>query len=101
MHACMPQLAKVNIAEHEAKLKEPLVCFRCHGAQRNVPALKEHLQAEFDALLEEGRRKEEEEREQMRKGKGKRRRESSEGSQLELEGGRTETVKRLHGDEEP
>lgn len=36
--------------EHELRLKDALVCFRCGETVKNMPALKNHLQEEFDAL---------------------------------------------------
>ena len=36
--------------EYEPRLKEPLECFRCGQPAKNMPALKKHLQEEFDAL---------------------------------------------------
>ena len=36
--------------EFEPSLKNPLECFRCDLIAKNMPALKKHLQEEFDAL---------------------------------------------------
>lgn len=36
--------------KHELRLKDALVCFRCGETAKNMPALKNHLQEEFDAL---------------------------------------------------
>jgi len=35
---------------YEPRLKEALVCFRCGETAKNMPALKKHLQEEFDML---------------------------------------------------
>ncbi|KAH9966867.1 hypothetical protein BC827DRAFT_1102360, partial [Russula dissimulans] len=35
---------------YEPRLKEALVCFRCGETAKNIPALKKHLQHEFDLL---------------------------------------------------
>jgi len=46
------ELAKVRLApeEYEPRLKNALECFRCSVPAKNMPALKKHLQEEFDAL---------------------------------------------------
>lgn len=36
--------------EYEPRLKNALECFRCGKLAKNMPALKKHLQEEFDAL---------------------------------------------------
>jgi aprataxin len=36
--------------KYELRLKDALVCFRCGKPAKNMPALKNHLQEEFDAL---------------------------------------------------
>jgi len=36
--------------KYEPHLKDALVCFRCGETAKNMPALKNHLQEEFDAL---------------------------------------------------
>jgi C2HE / C2H2 / C2HC zinc-binding finger len=36
--------------KYELRLKDALVCFRCGETAKNMPALKNHLQQEFDAL---------------------------------------------------
>ncbi|KAH9066436.1 HIT-like domain-containing protein [Lactarius vividus] len=51
--AAAPQLAKVRRLapeEYEPRLKYALECFRCDEPAKNMPALKKHLQDEFDAL---------------------------------------------------
>ncbi|KAH8980929.1 HIT-like domain-containing protein [Lactarius hatsudake] len=51
--AAAPQLAKVRRLapeEYEPRLKYALECFRCDQPAKNMPALKKHLQDEFDAL---------------------------------------------------
>jgi len=40
--------------EYEPRLKNPLECFRCDLIAKNMPALKKHLQEEFDALRKRG-----------------------------------------------
>jgi aprataxin len=35
---------------YEPRLKDTLVCFHCGETAKNMPALKKHLQDEFDAL---------------------------------------------------
>lgn len=35
---------------YEPRLKNALECFRCGQPAKNIPALKKHLQEEFDAL---------------------------------------------------
>jgi len=51
--ATVPQrLAKMRLApeEYEPRLKNALECFRCGQPAKNMPALKKHLEDEFDAL---------------------------------------------------
>jgi len=36
--------------EYEPRLKNALECFRCGQPAKNMPALKKHLEDEFDAL---------------------------------------------------
>lgn len=36
--------------EYEPRLKNALECFRCGLPAKNMPALKKHIQEEFDAL---------------------------------------------------
>lgn len=36
--------------EYEPRLKNALECFRCGQPAKSIPALKKHLQEEFDAL---------------------------------------------------
>jgi len=43
-------VASLAPKKHELRLKDPLVCFRCGETMKNIPALKNHLQKEFDAL---------------------------------------------------
>ena len=43
-------VASLAPQKHEPRLKDPLVCFRCGEETKNMPALKNHLQKEFDAL---------------------------------------------------
>jgi hypothetical protein len=43
-------MARLAPAEYEAHLKDELVCFHCGETAKNMPALKKHLQDEFDAL---------------------------------------------------
>ncbi|KAI0256898.1 HIT-like domain-containing protein [Lactifluus subvellereus] len=42
--------ARLAPEEYEPRLKDALVCFRCGETVKNMPALKKHLQDEFDAL---------------------------------------------------
>ncbi|KAI0006211.1 hypothetical protein BJV74DRAFT_792568 [Russula compacta] len=46
----LAKIAHVAPEEHEPRLKDALVCFRCSETAKNMPALKKHLQEEFDAL---------------------------------------------------
>ncbi|KAI9446241.1 hypothetical protein H4582DRAFT_2052324 [Lactarius indigo] len=53
--ATAPQLVKAKMRrlapeEYEPRLKNALECFRCGQPAKNMPALKKHLQEEFDAL---------------------------------------------------
>ena len=43
-------VASLSPKKHELRLKDALVCFRCGETTKNMPALKDHLQKEFDAL---------------------------------------------------
>ena len=43
-------VASLAPKNHELRLKDALVCFRCGETMKNMPALKNHLQKEFDAL---------------------------------------------------
>jgi aprataxin len=43
-------MARLAPEVYEPRLKEALVCFRCGETARNMPALKKHLQDEFDTL---------------------------------------------------
>lgn len=43
-------MAELKPSKYEPILKEDLVCFRCHKPQKNIPALKMHLQTEWDNL---------------------------------------------------
>jgi hypothetical protein len=43
-------VARLAPKKYELRLKDALVCFRCGETARNMPALKNHLQQEFDAL---------------------------------------------------
>jgi aprataxin len=43
-------VASLAPTKHELRLKDALVCFRCGETMKNMPALKDHLQREFDAL---------------------------------------------------
>jgi C2HE / C2H2 / C2HC zinc-binding finger len=45
-------MARLAPEVYEPRLKEALVCFRCGETARNMPALKKHLQDEFDTLRE-------------------------------------------------
>lgn len=44
------QMAQLNPKPYEELLKHDLECFRCHAGFKNIPQLKEHLQAEWDTL---------------------------------------------------
>ncbi|KAH9001071.1 HIT-like protein [Lactarius akahatsu] len=73
--AKVPRLAP---EEYEPRLKYALECFRCEQPAKNMPALKKHLQDEFDALRKrEGKSKkhrreaEDESASGTAKGKGK------------------------------
>ncbi|GLB35012.1 putative C2HE / C2H2 / C2HC zinc-binding finger [Lyophyllum shimeji] len=41
-------MAKLDPKDHEAFLKQDLACFHCGSAMKNMPALKAHLQEEWD-----------------------------------------------------
>ncbi|KAA1469527.1 HIT-like protein, partial [Dentipellis sp. KUC8613] len=41
-------VSQLKKSEYEPRLKEDLVCFRCERALKNMPALKAHLQEEWD-----------------------------------------------------
>ncbi|KAG5221671.1 GTPase activating protein [Salix suchowensis] len=43
-------MAKLDKHKYEALLKEDLACWRCGSFQKNIPALKAHLQTEFEDL---------------------------------------------------
>lgn len=43
-------VASLAPKNHELRLKDALVCFHCGETIKNMPALKDHLQKEFDAL---------------------------------------------------
>jgi aprataxin len=43
-------VASLRPKDQELRLKDALVCFRCGETMKNMPALKDHLQKEFDAL---------------------------------------------------
>ena len=43
-------VASLSPKKHELRLKDALVCFRCGEMAKNIPALKNHLQREFDAM---------------------------------------------------
>jgi len=43
-------MARLAPEKYEPRLKDALVCFRCGETAKNMPALKKHLQDEFDAL---------------------------------------------------
>ncbi|KAH8980925.1 HIT-like domain-containing protein [Lactarius hatsudake] len=63
-----PQLAKMRRLapeDYEPRLKRVFECFRCGQRGKNMPALKKHLQEEFDAL-------------RRREGKSKKRRREAE-----------------------
>ncbi|KAJ6596834.1 HIT-like domain-containing protein [Mycena vulgaris] len=42
-------MAKLDTKHYESMLKEDLVCWRCNTALKNIPALKTHLQEEWEA----------------------------------------------------
>ncbi|KAG6911482.1 hypothetical protein DXG01_014556 [Tephrocybe rancida] len=44
--------AKLDPKPYEALLKEELACFRCGSSMKNMPALKTHLEEEWDKLTE-------------------------------------------------
>ncbi|KAG5643623.1 hypothetical protein DXG03_000590 [Asterophora parasitica] len=48
-------MAKLDPAPYEALLKENLACFHCGSAMKNIPALKAHLQMEWDTLATRGK----------------------------------------------
>lgn len=41
-------MTELNSKKYEDLLKEPLSCFKCGASMKNMPTLKEHLQAEWD-----------------------------------------------------
>ncbi|KAJ7156030.1 hypothetical protein C8R43DRAFT_1087390 [Mycena crocata] len=41
-------MAKLDIKHYESMLKEDLSCWRCNASMKNIPALKQHLQEEWD-----------------------------------------------------
>jgi aprataxin len=82
------QKASLKPSVYEPLLKEPLECFRCHDELKNMPKLKEHLQAEFDAMAEQ-------EKQKLRR---KRKLESS--SKAATESQPQSQLPRLDGDEE-
>lgn len=43
-------MTELKPSKYEPILKEDLVCFQCHKPQKNIPALKMHLQTEWDNL---------------------------------------------------
>ncbi|KAL0946965.1 hypothetical protein HGRIS_013118 [Hohenbuehelia grisea] len=43
-------MAALKKSQYEPILKEDLTCWRCEGTFKNMPALKTHLQEEFDKL---------------------------------------------------
>jgi hypothetical protein len=53
---CLVRLLQMRLApeEYEPRLKNALECFRCDLIAKNMPALKKHLQEEFDALRKRG-----------------------------------------------
>ena len=48
-------MVKLDEATYEKKLKEPLECFRCAKEFKTIPALKTHLQEEFDRMAHRGK----------------------------------------------
>lgn len=49
-HQLAKMVASLTPEKHEPRLKDALVCFRCGETMKNMPALKNHIQREFDAL---------------------------------------------------
>ncbi|KAI0283101.1 hypothetical protein BGY98DRAFT_1094043 [Russula aff. rugulosa BPL654] len=49
-HQLAKMVASLAPKNHELRLKDALVCFHCGETMKNMPALKDHLQKEFDAL---------------------------------------------------
>ncbi|KAG6818167.1 hypothetical protein H0H87_000072 [Tephrocybe sp. NHM501043] len=43
-------MAKLDFKQYEALLKEDLACFHCGSSMKNMPALKAHLEEEWDKL---------------------------------------------------
>jgi aprataxin len=43
-------MARLAPEKYEPRLKDALACFHCGETAKNMPALKKHLQDEFDAL---------------------------------------------------
>lgn len=41
-------MARLPVSQYEPLLKEDLNCWRCHTSLKNIPALKVHLQEEWD-----------------------------------------------------
>ncbi|KAF9264833.1 HIT-like protein [Marasmius fiardii PR-910] len=66
------QMKKLDEKKYEKLLKEDLSCYRCEKSMRNIPALKMHLQEEWDADAARQKAKEGRKRklEETRSGKG-------------------------------
>ena len=43
-------VTRLTPEKYEPRLKDAIVCFHCGETAKNMPALKKHLQDEFDAL---------------------------------------------------
>lgn len=57
------QMSQLPTSQYEPLLKESLQCWRCHASQKNIPALKDHLEGEWKrekekALLHQKRKRE-------------------------------------------
>lgn len=57
-------MSRLPVSQYEPLLKENLVCWRCNASQKNLPALKAHLEEEWKrekekALLHKKRKREE------------------------------------------
>lgn len=44
------QLTRLDVKTYEALLKTDLECWKCKKSTKNIPALKQHLQQEWDKL---------------------------------------------------
>lgn len=50
----VPKVKQLEPKLYEPLLKRPLACFQCGKEMKNIPTLKEHLEAEWDKLASRG-----------------------------------------------